>query len=95
MQDAVRPWHQTQSFKSQAVGATFGASGKEGDVEGKGKMPWTSQPKGGKSDGKGKKGIMDVKGSQKGKMKGQPAQMPPHQRTIADSIDDDVLSRIL
>ncbi len=27
--DAVKPWYQNQSFKSQAVGAQFGAFGKK------------------------------------------------------------------
>ena len=33
--DVVKPWYQNQSFKSQAMGSTFGAFGKKGE-KGKG-----------------------------------------------------------
>ena len=72
--DVVKPWYQNQSFKSQAMGSTFGAFGKKGE-KGKGKEKWhppQQQQKGGKGDTKGKKGVLDAgKGLTKGKTKNQ------------------------
>ena len=84
----MRPWYQTQSFKSQAVGSTFGAFGKKGE-KGKGKEKWQppQQQKGGKNDTKGKKGAFDAgKGLSKGKSKAQyPADGKGPQPTTAQT----------